>query len=108
MTYSAAIRVPRGLRALMSADHESAEGSEAFPAEEGLVEYRFRLDKPIPSYLVALAVGDLVSAPIGPRSAVWTEPSQLDAAHKEFEGVTEDFIRYIYNSSSKPPIPISK
>ncbi len=48
---------------------------------------------PIPSYLVALAVGDLVAAPIGPRSFVWTEPGMVAAAQAEFDGVTELFLK---------------
>ena len=39
---------------------------------------------PIPSYLLALAVGDLESRRIGPRSQVWSEPSVVDAAAYEF------------------------
>ena len=39
--------------------------------------YFFRLKQPIPSYLVALAVGDIACASIGPRSHVWAEPCML-------------------------------
>ena len=37
--------------------------------------YYFKQTIPIAVYLVALAVGDLQSADIGPRSCVWAEPS---------------------------------
>ncbi|OLL25450.1 Leukotriene A-4 hydrolase [Neolecta irregularis DAH-3] len=47
---------------------------------------------PIPSYLIALASGDLVSASVGPRSLVFTEPSMLDACKWEFEADVERFI----------------
>ncbi len=50
------------------------------------------MTRSIPAYLVALAVGDLVSAEIGPRSRVWAEPAMLEAASTEFEGVTETFL----------------
>lgn len=50
------------------------------------------MTRSIPAYLVALAVGDLVSAEIGPRSRVWAEPAVLEAAKGEFEGVTEKFL----------------
>lgn len=54
--------------------------------------YRFEMTRSIPAYLLALAVGDLVSAEIGPRSRVWAEPAMLEAATAEFEGVTEKFL----------------
>lgn len=54
--------------------------------------YRFEMTRSIPAYLVGLAVGDLMSAEIGPRSRVWAEPAMLEAAKAEFEGVTEKFL----------------
>ena len=47
--------------------------------------FRFRMPQPIPSYLLALAVGDLEFRAIGPRTGVWAEPSLVDAAAWEFE-----------------------
>ena len=38
----------------------------------------------IPSYLIALAVGDLKFQAVGDRTGVWTEPSRLAAAAYEF------------------------
>jgi hypothetical protein len=38
----------------------------------------------IPSYLVAIAVGEIVFRELGPRCGVYTEPSVLDAAAYEF------------------------
>ena len=43
------------------------------------------MKQPIPSYLIAFAIGDLAFRPLGDRVGVWTEPSRLDAAAKEFE-----------------------
>jgi aminopeptidase N len=40
---------------------------------------------PIPSYLVALAVGDLTFRAMTERTGVWAEPSVVDGAAKEFE-----------------------
>jgi aminopeptidase N len=42
------------------------------------------MDQPIPSYLLALAVGKLGFAPLGDRSGVYAEPVTLDAAASEF------------------------
>ena len=57
--------------------------------------YKFRQEIPIPSYLFAIASGDLESAPIGPRSVVTTAPEGLKAAQWEFEQDTEHFIQEI-------------
>ncbi len=39
---------------------------------------------PIPSYLLALAVGELESRELGPISRVWSEPSMVAAGEYEF------------------------
>lgn len=52
-------QVPDGFTAVMSAskgEHRMADNT-----------FLFTMEQPIPSYLVALAVGDLVSAEVGPR-----------------------------------------
>ena len=41
----------------------------------------------IPSYLLALAVGDLRASDLSPRTRVWAEPGTLAAAAFEFAGV---------------------
>ncbi len=38
----------------------------------------------MPSYLVCLAVGDLVKRDLSHRCAVWSEREMIDAAHHEF------------------------
>ncbi|GAB4820711.1 hypothetical protein N2152v2_007757 [Parachlorella kessleri] len=93
MSYTAAVTVPRGLRALMSAlQCEQGEGPEglsppanpdgnASPPSE---TFYFRQPVPIATYLLALVVGDLESRPLGPISRVWAEPSMVDAAAWEF------------------------
>lgn len=54
--------------------------------------YQFHQPVPIPSYLVAIASGDLVGAEIGPRSTVYSEPCMIDACQEEFKCDTEGFI----------------
>lgn len=75
-TYSAKLRVPKALRAVMSADNDAQHTLDG--------EFRFTMKQPIPSYLLALAVGDLAVREIGPRSAVYAEPSMVDKAAAEF------------------------
>ncbi|ORX42508.1 leukotriene A-4 hydrol [Hesseltinella vesiculosa] len=85
LTYSANVTSP--LPVIMSALKCGEE-----PAENGYTTYKFEQHTSMPSYLIAIASGNLVSKEIGPRSSVWTEPEQLEAAAWEFES-TEDFIR---------------
>ncbi|CAI4050182.1 bifunctional aminopeptidase/epoxide hydrolase SKDI_14G2770 [Saccharomyces kudriavzevii IFO 1802] len=55
--------------------------------------YKFEQKVPIPAYLIGIASGDLVSAPIGPRSTVYTEPFRLKDCQWEFENDVEKFIQ---------------
>jgi leukotriene-A4 hydrolase len=77
ITFSAVLRVPNGLRAVMAAEDISVETEMA----DGI--FRYHMPQPIPSYLVAMAVGDLVFEAIGSRTGVWTEPSMLATAASE-------------------------
>jgi len=56
--------------------------------------YRFRQPRPIPSYLLALAVGRLEFESIGPRSGVYAEPETLALAVSEFAD-TESMIKAV-------------
>ncbi len=78
-TYSATVRVPPGLLALMSAENPTAT------SDDGV--YRFEMPQPIPSYLLALAVGELEFRALGPRSGVYAEPPLVEAAAAEFADV---------------------
>ena len=77
VTYDARIRTPRELVAVMSA-------ARADPAGSSPGEYLFEMRQPIPSYLIALTIGDLKFQGLGDRVGVWTEPSRLAAAAQEF------------------------
>lgn len=78
-TYRARVTAPDGIRVVMSADNE--------PGSDGRSGFRFHMPQPIPSYLLAIAAGDIVAKQVGPRSYVWTEPGRLDAVAKEFEDI---------------------
>lgn len=70
--------------------------SEGPPLPEGALKlYKFRQDIPIPSYLFAIASGDIATASIGPRSVVATSPESLEACKWEFEESTERYIQTI-------------
>ena len=72
MTYEATVRVPPGLMAVMSADNPQA------PSADGV--YRFRMPQAIPSYLMALAVGDLAFRPLGETTGVYAEEPVIERA----------------------------
>lgn len=79
ITYSADVQVPTDLMAVMSAnnpDEKTADG-----------KYYFEMNNPIPSYLIALAVGDLAFASLGDRTGVYCEPSMIDKCVYEFADV---------------------
>ncbi len=75
-TYEARIRTPRELLAVMSARNDVNTPRDG--------DYSFRMPQPIPSYLIALGIGDLTFKSIGPRTGVFAEPSMVDAAAYEF------------------------
>ena len=82
-TYSARIVTPADLRAVMSAEKLTSNGEAA----NGGKAWRFKMDHPIPPYLIALAVGDIAFKPLGKRTGVYTEPAMLDAAANELVDV---------------------
>ncbi|KAF2774273.1 leukotriene A-4 hydrol [Teratosphaeria nubilosa] len=59
----------------------------------GTLLYTFHQEIPMPSYLFAIASGDIASASIGPRSSVWTGPEELVASQWEFEADTDKYIQ---------------
>ena len=85
-TYDATIHVPVGMRAVMSAEHVGTEGEKD---AQGLATYRFRLDKRVPPYLLALAVGDIAFRSIGKNTGVYAEPAVVDKAASEFAEVDQ-------------------
>ncbi|WP_265587687.1 M1 family metallopeptidase [Sphingomicrobium arenosum] len=78
-TWEAKIRVPNPLTAVMSAP------SAGDPVPDGPDHriFSFEMDKSVPPYLIAVAVGDIEFKPLGLRSGVWAEPEMLDAAAAE-------------------------
>ena len=83
-TYRARIVAPPGLRVVMSAEHLTPDG---VPVPGGRA-FEFALDRPIPPYLIALAIGEIAFSPVGAgssqRTGVFAEPSVLDRAAYEF------------------------
>lgn len=74
-TYDARVTVPKGLMALMSAENPQSL------SDSGI--YHFRMNVPIPAYLMALAVGDLRFKSVDSRTGVYAEPNMIDRASWE-------------------------
>ena len=79
-SYDATIKVPSEFLAVMSAENPTVRNAEGI--------YHFEMPQRIPSYLMALGVGDLEFRSLGPRTGVYAEPSLIDKAEYEF-GDTE-------------------
>jgi leukotriene A-4 hydrolase/aminopeptidase len=75
MTYTARVRTPKNLLAVMSAENAANTPRDG--------DYSFSMKQPIPSYLIALAVGDLRFRSLGARTGVYAEPSVIDRAARE-------------------------
>ena len=74
--YSAVIRTPPDLVAVMSAENDPDGPRDG--------EFEFEMPQAIPSYLIALAVGDIAFQPMSERTGVYAEPSVVEAAAEEF------------------------
>jgi len=75
-TYNAKVTVPKDLLAVMSAVNPQKKNDTGI--------YTFKQDKAIPSYLMAIAVGDIEFQAIDKRTGVYAEPSVLKSAAYEF------------------------
>ena len=83
VTYEARIRAPQPLTVVMSAEQLGRDDGGA---------WCFRMPQPIPSYLIALACGELEFRPISERCGVWAEPSVVAGARPAELADTEAMI----------------
>ena len=75
-TYKAHVYTDSHMRAFMSAEND--------PKAKRTGEYFFVMTQAVPSYSIALAVGDLEFKETGPRSGVYADKSLIKPAAKEF------------------------
>ncbi|XP_046747332.1 leukotriene A-4 hydrolase [Diprion similis] len=107
-TYTAEIKAPVNLTVLMSALRVGTVESG-----EDLGIHKFRQPVPIPVYLIALAVGKIVSKRIGPKSHVWAEKEFIEQSAFEFseteimlktaEDICGPYVWEIYDLLILPP-----
>ncbi|GLH08252.1 Uncharacterized protein GBIM_13527 [Gryllus bimaculatus] len=103
------VTAPSDLVVLMSAirQGEPADVPEAWKV------HRFQQKVPMPTYLIAIAVGALESRKLGPRSHVWSEKEYVDESAKEFsetelmlstaESICGPYVWGIYDLLVLPP-----
>lgn len=105
--YSATISAPAQLTVLMSAIRDHIR-----ELHDGKL-FHFVQDVPIPSYLIAIAIGALESRKIGPRSHVWAEKEIIEESAFEFantehqlqtaEAICGPYVWGIYDLLVLPP-----
>jgi leukotriene-A4 hydrolase len=79
VSYDAVVHVPAGMTVVMSA--------ESLESDQKTGTFRFRMPQAIPSYLIALAAGEIAFKALGPRTGVYAEPGVLERAASEFRDV---------------------
>ena len=82
-SYTAKVKVPKGLLAVMSAENPTEKNDEGI--------YNFKMEQAIPAYLMALGVGDLMFQALGEHTGIYAEPEIIGKAAYEF-AETEDML----------------
>lgn len=77
ITYSANVKVPNELMALMSATNPTQKSNDG--------EYFFEMNQPVPCYLIALAVGDISYKSLGKNCGIYSEPGLIEECAYEFD-----------------------
>lgn len=76
VTYNARIHTPKDVRAVMSADNSGALIKDG--------DYSFSMPQAIPPYLIAIGAGNLEYKAMSDQTAIFAEPTILDASVAEF------------------------
>ncbi|PCI71062.1 MAG: aminopeptidase [Gammaproteobacteria bacterium] len=76
VSYEANIHTAKNLRPIMSAKND--------PKWHENGDYHFEMPQPIPTYLIAIAAGNIHYKKMSKQTAIYSEPELLDAAAAEF------------------------
>lgn len=76
ITYSATVKVPKDLLAIMSANNPKSKSPDG--------TYHFEMKQAIPAYLIAIAVGDMTYTKLSDNSGVYSEPELAEDVAYEF------------------------
>ncbi len=79
ITYNAKVQVPKGMMCVMSADNPTQKNASGL--------YTHKMQIPIPTYLIAMSVGNLEYAAIDNRSGVYSEPNVVKNAATELNDI---------------------
>jgi len=79
ITYTADIKCDSNLMVVMSASNPTEKQVDGM--------YHFEMNQPIPTYLIAMAAGDIVFQSIGERTGVYAEPEDIAESAYEFADV---------------------
>ena len=82
------IKVMKPLRGMISGLYEKEEIND-----DNTTTFYYYQKIPVPNYLIALAAGNIAEKSVGENMSVFTEPSYLDEAAKEFEDMPK-FLEY--------------
>ncbi len=77
VTYTAKVKTDTSLRPIMSAKNEPKWNKDGI--------YFFEMPQPIPTYLIAIAAGNIHYKSMSKQTAIYAEPELLEASAKEFE-----------------------
>jgi leukotriene-A4 hydrolase len=89
MTYSAVVNVPTWATCVMSAVSATENETATKNDDPTTTTTTWKQTVPISSYLLAMAVGQLEKRDLSERCAVWSEPTMVNFAAKEFEQTEE-------------------
>jgi len=113
ITYEADVKVESGFVVKMSAN-ETMGPTNTTEGDVNYSTYHWRNDIMMPSYLIAIAVGDLEYRNLGNRVGVITEPSEMDRVAAELDTLqtlldkTEEYLTpYIWGNYSILILPPS-
>lgn len=95
-TWDANVHVSNELLAVMSGTNPTTRNSSG--------NYSFKMDKPVPAYLIALAVGDIEYKELSARTGVYAEPQMIEKASFEFSDMDKMLVaaealygKYLWN-----------
>ena len=75
-SYTAKVKVPSELLAVMSAENPTKKNSDGI--------YQFKMEQAVPAYLMALGVGNLEFQTLGEHTGIYAEPEMIEKAAYEF------------------------
>lgn len=109
INFADAAKVRSYLPVLLSALRVSPPSEQTFVIDSNKeLEFVYKQPVPIPSYLIAIAAGEVAYKRVGKRTGVWADPKTLPAATWEFEKDMEIFlenaekVRRVSNTVSLP------